>query len=327
MNANPANSHHRPPVAAILVVPLAVALVLTLFAWPSARLEPRDLPIGVAGPATATGPIEQRLAAREGAFELHRYADEAAAREAIENRDVYGAFVVTPAGPKALTASAASPAVAQLITHTADEAGAKVEDVVEAGPRAAALASSVLPLVIAGILVGVVGALAAPGGVSRAGLIVVGSVLTGLAAAAIVQGWLEVIEGDWVANAGALSLTVLAIASILAGLHAVIGKAGLALGALTMIFVGNPFSGVGSAPELLPEPVGAIGQLLPPGAGGNLLRSTGFFDGAGATGHLTVLAVWVFAGLALLVAAELRGRRSATAAATPVAERAQAGGG
>ena len=42
---------HRPSPAAILLVPLAVAIVLTLFAWPSARLEPRDLPIGVAGPA------------------------------------------------------------------------------------------------------------------------------------------------------------------------------------------------------------------------------------------------------------------------------------
>ena len=49
-----------------------------------------------------------------------------------------------------------------------------------------------------------------------------------------------------------------------------------------MVLIGNPFSGVGSAPELLPQPIGAIGQLMPPGAGGNLLRSTGFFDGAGA---------------------------------------------
>jgi hypothetical protein len=128
-----------------------------------------------------------------------------------------------------------------------------------------------------------------------------------------VQGWLDVVEGDWLANAGVLSLTVLAIAAALAGLYALVGKAGLAIGALTMIFVGNPFSGVGSAPELLPEPAGAIGQLLPPGAGGNLLRSTGFFDGAGGTRPLTVLAIWAAAGLAFLLLSELRGRRTATA--------------
>ena len=34
------------------------ALVLTLFAWPSARLEPRDMPIGVAGPQSAVAQIE-----------------------------------------------------------------------------------------------------------------------------------------------------------------------------------------------------------------------------------------------------------------------------
>ena len=33
----------------ILVVPLLAALVLTLFAWPAARVGPRDLPVGVVG--------------------------------------------------------------------------------------------------------------------------------------------------------------------------------------------------------------------------------------------------------------------------------------
>jgi hypothetical protein len=62
---------------------------------------------------------------------------------------------------------------------------------------------------------------------------------------------------------------------------------------------------------MLPEPVGGIGQLLPPGAGGNLLCSTGFFDGAAAGEHLTVLVVWSLAGVAALLAAVLRERRPA----------------
>jgi hypothetical protein len=121
MTPSAAPSRRQPSPAAILLVPLVVALVLTLFAWPSARLEPRDLPIGVAGAPTATAPIEARLGERDGAFSVHRYADEGAARTAIEDRDVYGAFVVTATGPKVLTASAASPAVAQLLTHAASE--------------------------------------------------------------------------------------------------------------------------------------------------------------------------------------------------------------
>ena len=303
-------NEHKPSPKLILVVPLVVGLILTLFAWPSARLEPRDLPIGVAGPAPAAQAVEQRLATQEGAFDVHRYADETAAREAIEDREVYGAWVVTPAGPKVLTSSAGSSIVAQLLTHAASEAMAEVVDVAPANPHAAALPSSVLPLMIAGILIGVVASLAASGWLGRLGLIAVGSVLGGLVATAIVQSWLDVVGGSWIANAGALTLTIAAIASLIAGLWAVFGAGGVAAGALLMILIGNPFSGVASAPEMLPQPVGGIGQLMPPGAGGNLLRSTGFFDGAAAGGHVLVLAAWAVAGIALLVAGGLRPLRA-----------------
>ena len=96
MNGPTAPTTHRPPKAAILAVPLVLALVLTLFAWPQARVEPRDLPIGVAGPPAPAAALEARLAGQEGAFELKRYRDEAAARAAIEDREVYGAFVADP---------------------------------------------------------------------------------------------------------------------------------------------------------------------------------------------------------------------------------------
>jgi hypothetical protein len=316
-DAHSSSSPHRPSPAAILMIPVVVAVVLTLFAWPNARLEPRDLPVGVAGEPAAAQAIERQLAAREGAFDVERYADEAAARRAIEDREVYGAFVATPDGPKVLTASAASAAVSQLLTHAAAESGAPgraatvpVEDVVSGSPRAAALSASVLPLVIAGLLTGVAGAFLTSRGLGRAALVVAGSVLAGLAATAIVQGWLDVVEGDWAVNAAVLSLTVASIAATVAGAAALFGKPGLLVAALTMIFVGNPFSAAGSAPELLPQPVGGIGQLLPPGAGANLLRSTGFFDGAGAGDHLVVLATWTVVGLAaLLGAAAARGWR------------------
>jgi hypothetical protein len=311
-------AHRRPSPAAILLVPIVVAVVLTLFAWPNARLEPRDLPVGVAGEPAAATAIEQRLGARDGAFAVHRYPDEAAARHAVQERDVYGAFVVTPTGPKLLIASAASVAVSQTLSRAAVDAHrtpVPVHDVVAASQAAAALASLLLPLIIAGSLTGVAAIGLASGALRRSGLIVTGSVLVGLTATAIVQGWLGVIEGAWITNAAALSLMVLAMASLVAGLEALLGRAGTILAALTMILIGNPFSGAASSPELLPQPTGAIGQLLPPGAGANLLRSTGFFDGAAAAGHVTVLAAWSLAGLAAIVAAAARNRGRLPAAA------------
>jgi hypothetical protein len=310
-------SNHRPPAAAIILVPLLAALVLTLFAWPSARVEPRDLPVGVAGPAAVTEALEQRLTAADGAFDVHRYGDEAAAREAIEDRDVYGAFVATPEGAKVLTASAASPMVAQQLSHVASEGGAPVtvEDVAPSTRAGIALPSSVLPLVLAGIVTGLLAVAVGGGALRRAALVVVGSLLAGLAGTAIIDSWLGVVGGDWAANAAVVSLTVMAVAAVVAGLEALLGAPGVALAAITMVFVGNPLSAAGSAPELLPQPVGALGQLLPPGAGANLLRSTGFFDGAAAGGHVAVLAAWALFGFAAMAVAALRSRRAVAAPA------------
>jgi hypothetical protein len=286
-------------------------------------MEPRDLPIGVAGPSAATQMVEHTLTAPRGSFDVHRYADEAAARDAIADRDIYGAIVIGPAGPKVLTASAASPTVAQMITNAArgsSRASAKPAQVVDVEPakRVGALSACILPLILAGSLTAFVSGMVAPGGtLRRAGLIVGASRLAGMAGAAIVQSWLDVVDGDWAANAAALSLTVLAVAATVAGLEALLGPAGTAIGALTMILIGNPFAAVASGPEMLPTPTGAIGQLMPPGAGGNLLRSTGYFNGAAAGSHNAVLSAWALAGLAALLLAAARNRRPAPLA-TPV---------
>jgi hypothetical protein len=115
-----------------------------------------------------------------------------------------------------------------------------------------------------------------------------------------------VVTGDWWTEAGVVGLTVPAISSGVGGLAALVGTKGIGAGALLMVLLGNSFSGVTSAPELLPEPVGAIGQWLPTGAGGSLLRSVAFFDGAAAGGATLTLTAWVLPGLAAVL---IGGRR------------------
>ena len=101
-------------------LPLAVAAVaiqavmVLAFAWPAARVAPRDVPLVVAGPGPAATAVAQRLGGN-GAFRVEQLADEDAARRAVTDRRAYGAVVVSPAGPHLLIASAASPAVAQLL--------------------------------------------------------------------------------------------------------------------------------------------------------------------------------------------------------------------
>ncbi|WP_051700520.1 hypothetical protein [Streptomyces sp. NRRL F-4474] len=307
----------RRVLAVMVMVPLLAALALWAFAWPATRMAPRDLPLGVAGPAAAAAPLEQRLTSRAGAFEIHRYADEAAARTAVRNREVYGAVVATPQGPRLLTASAASPAVAQLLAQALTPrtpAGAPAVPVADVVPAPAADArgtgfgASVLPLALAGVAAGALVSLSGLRGGRAVTAVLGAATLVGLTAAALAHSWLGVLTGNWWAEAGVLALTVAAIAGGVAGLHALLGKAGIGLGVLLVVLLGNPFSGAAGAPQLLPEPAGLIGQWLPPGAGSSLLRSVAFFDGAGAAGPALVLSVWAVLGVTAIAVA---GRRTA----------------
>ncbi len=103
------------------------------------------------------------------------------------------------------------------------------------------------------------------------------------------------------ANSAAVGALALAVSATVTGLAAVLGAGGIGLAVLLLMFFGNPFSGIASAPELLPQPSGAIGQWLPPGAGGTLLRSVAFFDGAASATPWAVLAAWTIGGLGLVV--------------------------
>lgn len=308
-------------LAVVVLVPLLAALALWAFAWPAARTAPRDLPLGVAGPAAATAQVEKELQRHEGAFELHRYADEAAARSAIEDRDVFGAVVVTPQGPELLTASAASPVVAQLLQQAVAQqtaaSGAEVRtvDVVAtpaSDPRGAALSSSVLPLALAGIIAGAVVTLLGLRGLRAVTALVVSAALVGVIAAALAHSWLGALTGNWWAEAGALGLATLAVSAAVAGLAALVGPAGIGAVAFLVMFLGNPFAGAATAPQLLPDPVGTIGQWLPPGASATLLRSVSFFDGAAATGPALTLTWWAALGLGAVVLGDALKKRTKT---------------
>ncbi|MER5203305.1 ABC transporter permease [Streptomyces sp. NPDC002825] len=314
----------RRTLAVFVLIPVVAALALAVFAWPAARIAPRDLPIGVAGPAAAADAVEQRLGRHEGAFEIHRYEDAEAARAAIEDRDVYGAVVVTPTGTELLTASAGSPVVAGLLREAvAAQAPAgtpvPVTDVVAApsgDPRGAVLGASLLPLAIVGAATGAATVLLGLRGARAVATLVGASALGGLVGAALADSWLGALTGDWWAEAGVLGLTVLAIGSAFAGFATLLGKAGFGLAATLTILLGNAFSGMSSAPQLLPTGVGALGQWLPPGAGGSALRSVSAFDGAAAGGPLLVLSLWALAGLTA-TAFGARRRTEATPSAEP----------
>ena len=249
---------------------------------------------------------------------MTEFADEAALIEAIRDREVYGGLVVSAGGPVVLTASAASTAAAQTLAALApalsrDGSVAEVRDVVPLpadDPRGAGLAALVLPLVLGAIVpAAVLGSLHLRRRTLLAATVAY-ALVGGAAFAVVLHTVFGTLSGDFLTEALVLAAIVGASTLALVGLQWAAGRVGLGLGALLLALVGNPLSGASTAPEFLASPWREIGQAMPPGAGGQLVRSVAFFDGAQSAGPWWVLAAWAAAGLVLLALPRRRRRHT-----------------
>jgi hypothetical protein len=330
----PRHTHHATPVheppAAIRATAMVVVLAVTLailaiaFALPAARSKPHDVPIGAAGPQVASGQVAAMLEQHApGAFAITYYPGEASLREAIRHRDVYGGMSFGPDGHTLLIATGGSPMVAQMLTqigngiaqqtgmqlHTEDLAPPTADD-----PRGAGLAATALPITLAGLLPAVALVLLLKREVwTRFTAVVVFAGVAGWTIAALLRYVFGSIDQNLWGVAGGLTLGVLAAGLAMLGLGSLFGRVGLVIGALLALLLGNPLSGLNSAPEMLPSGWGTLGQWLPQGANATLLRSTAFFDGAGATTAIVVLSCWALAGVTLIAIAAVRQRHHSPA--------------
>jgi hypothetical protein len=240
------------------LITLVMALALVAFTWPSGRLAPRALPVGV------VGAIPTSVAVTRG-YETHPYASAADARTAIRDRHVYGAFV----GRKTYIATAASPAVAQRLRQVVP--GNTVTDLAPGtrhDPQAATVTSMTLPISVLGIFLGVLAALTARGKREQLVTLMGGGVIAGLLASLVTKTWLSAIPGPWLMLAGSVALAIIAVGTLVVGLVARLGPPGIGVGAVLTMLVGNAWSAASTAPELLPEPASFIGRLLPPASSG-----------------------------------------------------------
>jgi hypothetical protein len=302
--------------AIVLALTAALAIFAVAFALPAVKSAPHDVPIGIAGPQAATGQIAGALEQKApGAFDITYYPGEQALREAVMNRQVYGGFSFGPE-PTLFTATGGSPVIAatlgQIGSGMAQQTGMPMRTVDLAppapqDPRGTGLAASALPITLAGLMPAVLLVLMFPrspwtaltAGIAFAGLM-------GVTVAALLRHVFGSIDANFWGVAGGLALGVAAALLSMLGLGMMFGKIGLGIGGLLAMLVGNPLSGLASAPEMLPGPWGALGQLMPQGATATLLRSTAYFSGSGATAAILVLVCWAGGGLALAITAGLR---------------------
>lgn len=321
----------------VAMLTVIISLLLTAFAWPAVRSSLHDVPIVLAGPAASTDRIAATLQERQpAAFDITHVTDTTEAEAAVRDRDAYGAVDVSAGSPRVIIASAASPVIAQTLQSLAtglaqatpatstvavrDVAALPADDL-----RGAGLEAGSLPLVMGVLLAAVLLSRQIRGTTRKLGGALGFAVAGGLAMVAILQLWFGSITGDYWANSGAVALSIAATSVTLLGLESLLGYAGLGLGAVIVMLIGNPLSGTSSAPEMLPGWSGQLGQLLRPGAGGSLSRSTAFFDGHGASQTVVVLGAWLLAGIILCTTAGVRATRAGDNAESAGTQPATAG--
>lgn len=294
---------------AVCIIAAAQILLVLLFAWSSSRSAPHALPFAVAGPEPAAEALVQSFERTQpGAFAVTRLADDAAARNAVTDRKAYGALSLSGTGATLYTASAASPAVAQMLTQSIPpslkqelpQSALTVTDLVPNpadDPHGAALPTALIPITLTSIAAGAVIGFLAGTRKLRLGALAMYAVLAGTLSTLAIQTLVGGLTGSWLSNAAVVTVAALAIASATAGLVAVAGAAGAVVSALVVFFVGFPFSGATTAWQLVPKPWGQLAQYVPVGATNSALRSVAFFGGAGSAASLTVLALWCAVGL------------------------------
>ncbi len=277
--------------------------------------KPHDVRVGLVAPASVAQQVEANLEQRmPGAFEFERLSSPAAARRAVDERDVSGALVAGPSGADVLIAEGGGKATADAVT----QAFSAVAEGIGQKPRVSDLAplpehdsqglagfflatSILLPSLLLGAMSSLVSrGLRAP--VQAAALvafaIVLAAVNVGLA------DWvIGALSGSYLALTGIATLFSLAVSAPTAAL-ARMAPPGAALAVLTFVIIGFPASGgPGGLTHFVPAAYRWIEPGLPLSAAVQSLRSTLYFDANAVAGELAVLGAWALGGLLVMLGA------------------------
>jgi hypothetical protein len=188
----------------------------------------------------------------------------------------------------------------------------RVSDVVplsSTDPLGAGLGAASLPLVLGGMLGGVLISLLVVGAARRILALLVFGAAAGVVVTLILQTWLQVLQRDFLLNSAAFGLAMLATAALVVGCNSLLGTPGIVLGAVLSLLVANPISGAAVPTQFLPWSWGAIGQGFVPGAASTLVRSLSYFPNADTAPQWWTLTGWAVGGLLLTVAGSLRSRQ------------------
>jgi hypothetical protein len=315
------------------VTPRAGALVLAVLALQLAFIgsyigafhepTPHRIPLAVAAPPEALDDLIRKLDRLPGEpLDARPAFSEDAARRMIDEREVYGAFIVsnTDATDRLIIASAAGASVGTALTQIItplEDAQERAFTTEDAKPAllgdARGLSGFYLALgwVVGGYLVAIAVSTskgARPANPHRALVrlmaLAVYSALSGVGGALIAGSLFGALDGHLARLWWFGALLVFAAGCFTMALQAAFGFVGTGLTVLLFVVLGNPSAGGAYPAPLLPPFWRAIGPWLPPGLGTEAIRGIVYFDGVGVQRAAIVLGGYALFGLVgtLLVA-------------------------
>ena len=284
--------------------------------------QPRDVPVAAVG----TPAVAQALEAKApGELSVRAVPDMAAAKRAIDEREIYAAVVPGAQGVRELViASSASNQVANFMRKTLGAATPQnVPRIVDAKPlpeddSAGSSIPLLVQLLILGGSVGILGFRsvlprfqASPrGGVLPIAALVAYALAFGLAVTGISSAFGVGTDAAFMDRVLVFSFISLAVTASTAAMVSLIGAAGSAVAGTLFFVIGSQISGGNTALEFLSPFWSGLGEHLPGGAGTALVRDVLYFPDASMTEPIATLAAYVGAGVLVVLAMSAVRRRS-----------------
>ncbi|MFD3538205.1 ABC transporter permease [Streptomyces sp. NPDC058662] len=310
------------PVAVVLVIgTIFVSVYLAAFHAP----RPHDLPVAAVGTAAEAHRLEADLErALPGGFEVRPYGDEAAAREAVEHREVYAAYLPDhgQSSGTLLHAGANGPSVTATLTAAFAQAatpggpppaGEDILPVSAGDTRGLSVFYAAFGLVLAGYLFGMMTYQAAPALRFRqriASLTLFGA-LGGIIVALLAgDTGFGALPGSFAGTAVVTALMAMAAGGATMAIVKWTGSAGAAIASVVLLIFGNATSGGVMPAFYLPDWLHPLSGVLPVGAGVRALQGMSYFHNDGLWSALAILTAWILACVALLYLRDIRSART-----------------
>lgn len=306
-------SRFRPAVVIVLLLAVGAGLFAGSYSFAMAHPTPHHVPIGVVDDSPQ---LRRFVAGMDAGLSTQlvqrRFPTRAAAVDAVDRQRVF-AVAQTQAGGGTVSfdlVPAAGASVARVLAAAAPAAAAQAGVRLSLGdlrplqpgdPQGLAI----FYITLAAVIVGFLGAVQLTVHASelrpleRFLTIVVYSALGSLSIVAVVDWGLHVLRLPLLQSWAILTLTMVTSGLVFTAFYMLFGKWAILPTWLLMVLLGNPSSGGAVSWLLLPEPLGAVGRWLPPGASVNAQHNAIYFTDNQYAFPYLVLFGWAVAAAAV----------------------------